>query len=224
MKSRGIAPTNLVYHALAVLNVASGKREAIEQLRAEMKEKGIVEHPLMQQAVARAELMADLPKLKKKQRTEAQIKAHVSIVGAELLSGAQLQALKEQLHNRVRGSELARREDTPRQPDEYYAVTKSELPEDWSEEDKQAALEHVAELNKEVLKSATEVQRASEPATLVPETEEAVKSVFMPTFYWTLHNQLRVLHANPSHFGLSPKGQELVAKYLTSIKPKAKKH
>jgi hypothetical protein len=223
MKSRGVEPTNLVYHALIVLNVASGKRDAVEGLRAELKSKGLTEHPLTQQAIARAELLAQLPKLKKKKRTPAQLKENKTITGEKLPVGPALAELKERLMNRVRGRELAARDDTPRQPEDYVDLQDS-LPEEWSEEEKQEALAEAAEMNKEVLARALVTQKETAVAQAVPSDPAALRSVFVPTFFWTLHNQLRVLNANPSHIGLSPKGQELVSKYFASIKPKPKKH
>jgi hypothetical protein len=223
MKSRGIAPTNLVYHALIVLNVAGGKREAIESLRNEMKEKGLTEHPLTQQAIARAELLAQLPKLKLKQQTPQQLKEYRTIANHKMPVGAEFAAAMETITNKVRGRELAARDETPRAPDDYVDLT-DQLPEDWSEEDKAEAHAEAADLNKEVLARALAAQKQTAAPQAVPSDPAALKSVFVPTFFWTLHNQLRVLNANPAHFGLSPKGQELVSKYFASIKPKAKKH
>jgi len=223
MKSRGIAPTNLVYHALIVLNVAAGKRDAIETLRGEMKQKGLTEHPLTQQAIARAELLTQLPKMKQKKLTPQQIKENRTVAGHKMPAGAELAAVREMLTNKIRGRELASRDETPRAPDDFVDLTDS-LPEDWSEEDKQEAAAEAAELNKEVLARAIAAQKQTAPPQAVPSDAVALKSVFVPTFFWTLHNQLRVLNANPSHFGLSPKGQELVSKYFASIKPKPKKH
>jgi hypothetical protein len=225
MKSRGIKPTGLVYHALLLVHLKNGKSESLKSIPAEMAEQGIVPSPLTTAVVKKWELLQSLPKLKKKKRTAAQIRDGKTVTGAPLLSGVNFIATKEALEQRIYKRELSRRAAPPKKPDDY--PDDDLIPTEGITAEERAELEQIVKADQAKAKENALAAQALPPA---PRTElpapEVIQQQFVPTFYWTLNNHLKMMNKNPEQYNLSPNARGALAKYFATFTPQsaAKKH
>jgi len=224
MKAKGIKPNGLVYHALLLVHLRNGKAESAKTIPAEMAEQGIVISPLTTSVLKKWELLQSLPKLKKKKRTPAQIRDGKTVTGAPLLAGGNFVATKEALEQRIYKRELARRSAPPKKPDDY--PDDELIPSEGITAEERTELERVLKAEQAKAKENALAAQALPPA---PRTElpsaEVIQQNFVPTFYWTLNNHLKMMNKNPDQYNLSPNARGALSKYFATFAPQAaKKH
>jgi len=221
MKSQGIKPDGLVYHALIVVNIKQNKKEAVAQIMKEMEDQGIEVNPLTHALLQKLELHSQLPKLKKKKRTPQQIKDNKTVTGAKLLKGPELIKSVNALKQKFLSKEIERQQSAPQKPDDY--PTRADLPEGLDVETQNKLMELLRPAQEEARDRALVEQRQPPPPIHPIPSQEVADQSFNPTFYWLLNNHLRLMAEEPDFFELSPKSREAVQAYLTSIGPKQKK-